>query len=317
MNRITLTLISILFLVFSEFTSSAQDKVGIGTQTPSAQFHTTGTVRFQGITYDNTQNNLLVGDNSGNLFIRAVSSLPTWFTNGNSGTNPTNNFLGTTDNTRMVFRTNNTERVTILGNGNTGFGTSGPESLLHIQNNSLDNNLFLTGMAPSLRLFQGDWNNSSIRGRLGLATSFAHFVTTSSPGDLILQAVSENGSLIFGTNETVPFAGNGIERMRINNIGYVGINVSTPTAKLHINCSLTLGQNNPSNIRFENLQSGIGSVLVIDANGYIYKSSLSVSQNQASSAETEKLKAEVEQLKKQLGDILEMIKSKAQENRLN
>jgi hypothetical protein len=49
--------------------------IGMGTDTPSAQLHTTGSVRFAGLTQDNTQNNVLVSDANGNLFYRSASSL--------------------------------------------------------------------------------------------------------------------------------------------------------------------------------------------------------------------------------------------------
>jgi uncharacterized coiled-coil protein SlyX len=49
--------------------------VGIGTINPTAQLHTTGTVRFAGLTGDSTQNRVLVTDTSGKVFYRNVSSL--------------------------------------------------------------------------------------------------------------------------------------------------------------------------------------------------------------------------------------------------
>jgi hypothetical protein len=47
-----------------------------------------------------------------------------WGSLGNSGTNPAINFVGTTDSQRLVFRTADTERMTILANGAVGIGTS-------------------------------------------------------------------------------------------------------------------------------------------------------------------------------------------------
>jgi hypothetical protein len=47
-----------------------------------------------------------------------------WGSTGNTGTNPATNFIGTTDTERLVFRTADTERMTILGNGAIGIGTS-------------------------------------------------------------------------------------------------------------------------------------------------------------------------------------------------
>ena len=47
-----------------------------------------------------------------------------WGNTGNSGTNPATNFIGTIDSERLVFRTDDTERMTILANGAVGIGTS-------------------------------------------------------------------------------------------------------------------------------------------------------------------------------------------------
>jgi hypothetical protein len=55
-----------------------------------------------------------------------------WKITGNSGTNPPANFIGTTDNNRLVFKTNNTEQATIATNGNVGIGIVTPLQALHI-----------------------------------------------------------------------------------------------------------------------------------------------------------------------------------------
>ncbi len=49
-----------------------------------------------------------------------------WELTGNAGTNIATNFLGTTDNNSLAFRTNNTERMRILNTGNVGIGTTNP-----------------------------------------------------------------------------------------------------------------------------------------------------------------------------------------------
>jgi Bacterial Ig domain len=51
------------------------------------------------------------------------SSTGEWVPTGNSATNPSSNFIGTTDMEGMVFRTNDTARVTILAGGAVGIGT--------------------------------------------------------------------------------------------------------------------------------------------------------------------------------------------------
>ena len=54
---------------------SPTGNVGIGIRTPSAQFHTTGSVRLAGLSSDSTKTRVLVSDTSGNLFYRNASGL--------------------------------------------------------------------------------------------------------------------------------------------------------------------------------------------------------------------------------------------------
>jgi hypothetical protein len=56
-------------------TISAIGNVGIGTISPTAQLHTTGTVRLAGLTNDSTKTRVLVSDTSGNLFYRSSTSI--------------------------------------------------------------------------------------------------------------------------------------------------------------------------------------------------------------------------------------------------
>jgi hypothetical protein len=49
--------------------------VGLGTSSPTAQFHTTGSVRFAGLTQDSILTHVLVSDANGNLYYRSASSL--------------------------------------------------------------------------------------------------------------------------------------------------------------------------------------------------------------------------------------------------
>lgn len=49
--------------------------VGIGTNMPTAQFHSKGTLRFEGLGFNTTQNKLLVSDDNGNINTRLFSSL--------------------------------------------------------------------------------------------------------------------------------------------------------------------------------------------------------------------------------------------------
>ena len=59
-----------------------------------------------------------------------------WSLTGNAGTAVNTNFLGTTDNKGLVFRTNNAERMRLTGAGNFGIGTTSAVSRFHVIGNS-------------------------------------------------------------------------------------------------------------------------------------------------------------------------------------
>ncbi|MGE6220967.1 hypothetical protein [Nubsella zeaxanthinifaciens] len=55
-----------------------------------------------------------------------------WSLNGNSGTNPATNFLGTTDNKPLIFKTNNVEALRVLSDGKIGVNTANPTTALDV-----------------------------------------------------------------------------------------------------------------------------------------------------------------------------------------
>jgi len=54
-----------------------------------------------------------------------------WHIDGNAGTNPASNFIGTTDNQNFIIRTNNTERIRVESGGDVGVGTNTPDAKFH------------------------------------------------------------------------------------------------------------------------------------------------------------------------------------------
>ena len=84
--------------------------IGIGTITPTAQFHTTGTVRLAGLTSDSTKPRVLVSDTSGNLFYRSASSLGGhWlYSNGTEYDSLDNIAIGTSNPQNYKFAVNGT-----------------------------------------------------------------------------------------------------------------------------------------------------------------------------------------------------------------
>lgn len=56
-----------------------------------------------------------------------------WSMMGNTGTDPNSNYIGTTDNKDVVFKTNSLERVRFTKNGWVGIGTVTPKAALEIK----------------------------------------------------------------------------------------------------------------------------------------------------------------------------------------
>ncbi len=79
-----------------------------------------------------------------NSFNNKATATGTWSTTGNTGTNSGSNFLGTTDNTSLRFRTLNTQRIIIDSIGNVGIGITNP--LYKLQVFSASNPLYLNGV---------------------------------------------------------------------------------------------------------------------------------------------------------------------------
>ncbi|HEX5151928.1 MAG TPA: hypothetical protein VFW07_10790 [Parafilimonas sp.] len=111
--------------------------VGINTGTPQQRLHVNGNLQLDGA--------FMPGGNAGTagqvLTSTGINTPPSWQAlsgsawslAGNAGTNPSNNFLGTTDGQNLVFRTNNAERMRMLSTGNIGIGTTAPGSALDIK----------------------------------------------------------------------------------------------------------------------------------------------------------------------------------------
>lgn len=300
--------------------------VGIGTKTPSAQLHTTGSVLFSGITNDNTFNRILVQNNSGSLFWRDASTLGAatgWALTGNAGTNPGTNFLGTTDNKRLVFKTNNAERMTILPTGQVGVGVATPKTLLHVAG---------TAGMMSFPYEAAAFEKSGDTKMSIYCSTPGPIISTMGGASVILgysNATNSSGQypgyeMQYGNKDATNFflrfnaanrnaAGTVVSSVQnvmvMDHLGRVGINLgqtglspNLPTAKFHTKDA----------IRFENLPVGSGYALVVDASGNVFRaestSARSMSGNSTQQTDinrkVEELEAEVRNLKMLLGQVL-------------
>jgi hypothetical protein len=104
----------LIILVFSAGPVLSQN-VGIGTATPLEKLHVIGNVRSS--TLAGAGSRMVLSDLNGTLINATGATSPSWMITGNSNIVASTNFLGTTNNVDLRFRTNNLNRVTITGAG--------------------------------------------------------------------------------------------------------------------------------------------------------------------------------------------------------
>ncbi len=132
-----------------------------------------------------------------------------WNDNGNSGTNPSTNFLGTIDATDLVLRTNNTEKLRLKSGGNLGLGITAPNYLLHLHTAT-------TGTEVFEQFTNGTTNSTSTDGfRVGVNSS-------------------NNAELRMYESAPMTFFTTSLERMRITAGGDVGIGITAPARRLDV-----------------------------------------------------------------------------------
>lgn len=164
-------------------TQAAVAQVGIGTTNPQRELHIAGTdpvtktIRIDALNAANNAANNgtdlapVAVDANGDIVIGSAPSND-WTILGNTGTTVATNFLGTIDNNALAIRTNNTEKVRVLTNGNVGIGETNPAQKLHI-----------AGAAETIRIDAFNSTNSPLENN-GI--------------DLSPVAVNANGDLVLG-----------------------------------------------------------------------------------------------------------------------
>lgn len=130
----------LLFVLCSALPFSLYSQnTGIGTTNPTHRLHVSATadpLRLEGLQSAAGTDSLLTISSTGVVRRRNSGSASSgWGLSGNTGTNPQNNFLGTSDNQPLVFRTNNlrsalidpdsTRRNNSFGNRALGTGATG------------------------------------------------------------------------------------------------------------------------------------------------------------------------------------------------
>ncbi|PJJ74511.1 endosialidase-like protein [Thermoflavifilum aggregans] len=148
---------------------------GISVNNSTGQISNTGVLSVNGNTgaitidtsyitnfYQKVRSELSAGTGINYNATTGVISSTDWHLTGNSGTTPGTNFLGTTDNQDLVFKTNNTEQMRITAAGNVGIGlNTPPETRLVVKDTLYIRNTSGGGTSkPSMLIFTNTSGNS-------------------------------------------------------------------------------------------------------------------------------------------------------------
>lgn len=184
----------------------------------------------------------------GSKWNKMINASEAWMLTGNAGTTTGTNFIGTTDAVDFTIKSNNTERIVVEAGGNTEVRSGD----LYIGNTLATNN----DIYISNRVI--DWDNSTyyldpgganvvneVQGDNGSITDPSFTFRTDVNTGLFL-AAADNLAVTTG----------GVERMRVNNVGNVGVGTATPGARLDVNGSMRVGGGSI----MQKIQTGTGTI---------------------------------------------------------
>jgi hypothetical protein len=161
-------------------------------------------------------------DDASTAWITIGGSGKGWDLNGNTGTNPATNYIGTTDAQALALKTNNAERIRIDAGGSVGIGTATPQNKLHVFTGA-------SGMTP---------NPFSVATLESTTSSYLSVLSGGETGVLFgANGNSTNGAIVYnnpGLADGMLFrtAGN-INRMVIGPTGNIGLGNFIPSYPLH------------------------------------------------------------------------------------
>lgn len=159
----------------------------------------------------------------------ATATATGWATNGNTGTTPVTNFIGTTDNQPLTVRTNNTEKMRVTETGSVGIGTNAPLAKLHVVDTGNVSIVVASSSSNAASINLGNGHHGITRNLSnagGGANDVALYTTSGSP--------STPASIHLGVRANVTDTLD-LNQFVLKNTGYVGIGTDTPAVKLHVN----------------------------------------------------------------------------------
>jgi hypothetical protein len=283
--------------------------VGIGVSSPTALFHTNGTLRFDGLGLNNALTRVLVTDASGNVSYRDASTLTStaWLITGNAA--GAADFIGTNNAQDFRFRTAGTQKMVLTTGGTLGINTTTPSASrrLHVTG-STQFDVNATG--------DGTCRYHIVRPDSASYEAFLSFSTSSSGLYDWIIGTDNDSKRDFVLGYVSSANGASTRMLTVRRDGRMGIGYNFPTrplTTLDVNCSinnaagLTLTK---SGLRLANLPTSTGNILVVDDSGYVYRSTQTAimpnsnyneleSQLRTTQSEVEALKAELAAIKQQ------------------
>jgi hypothetical protein len=229
-----------------------------------------------------------------------------WSTTGNAGTSSFTNFVGTTDNTPLIFRSNNIPRMSLTSGQYGGLEVGSATTPSYLSVAGKDDVGTIIPLTISGNILNQTWGNSigNTMGRLlrfnqgpSMAAGWVNFYDMGIGRD----------TCFFITNHSVPpVVGNGVIRKRMIVISpqdRVGINLAgdaigngaVPTANFHTN----------GTVRLQNLPSGTGNLLLVDNDGNVFRGG--APKVDSSAVSINNLLAEIVLLKQELAALKDQV----------
>lgn len=246
--------------------------IGINTNAPATTLDVNGQVTVRNLPAGTAADNIVVADTTTGLLKTVVSNATFWKTTGNGGTNPANNFIGTTDNNNLMFKVDNTKAGVISTGGGTGFGRQsllnglgttntafGGNTLMNVtgtsnvavgyralEANTVGNYNTAMGVGALLGNTSGSQNiaiGNDALGSLAGGTATANIALGYQAGKNL---TSGNNNIAIGSSVSLPSSsgnyqlniGNAIYGIGVNNpvpnTAQIGINTNAPNATLDV-----------------------------------------------------------------------------------
>jgi trimeric autotransporter adhesin len=245
----------------------ATGNLGIGNVSPSYKLDIVGSnpIRLIGLNAGAITDSI-VSSNNGILRRLSIADIVAagsnaWALTGNGGTNPSTNFLGTTDAQDMVFRSNSVERMRVLSGGNVGIGLTNPTRTLQVAGR-----VSISGTDGADRLYLWDTQNTlGTQGGLkkilngGVGVFHGDATTGSAFNNPVMQVYRRN-ILNDATSDVTLFT--------ILGQGNMGINTTTPQYKLDVD-AITGSAGNP--LRLLGLNAGNTADSIVTSNAGILR----------------------------------------------